>query len=359
MTQTVGEITEQLSAQFVLGKAAGWDPVGLQIGDPSAVVNRVAVCHEITESTLQRLIGEAVDLVVVYHPLLFRPVTSLLSGSGPAGRAHRLIANGISLIVAHTAFDVAAGGAADALAAAFDLRDVSAFGPLWGTESAKVVTFIPAQHADAVAAAMAAAGAGRIGHYSNCTFRASGVGTFLPAEQANPFAGEVGDLNFEDEVRLEMFSPLGRIDAVVAAMVAAHPYEEPAFDVIEARSNAGFIGRQGFLSKRMNVGTLADIVVQRLGGVVRVAGSGEVSTVAVVPGSGGRYLLDHQADVVITGDVSHHQAAAAVAAGKAVVDPGHIATERPGLKALYAAVAESIDDVIDMTDEDPDPWKEP
>lgn len=359
MKQTVGEIAERLSRQFALGKAAGWDPVGLQLGDPKATVHRVAVCHEINEAALHRLIDEAIDLVIAYHPLLFRPVTSLVAGPGPAGRAHRLIANGLSLVVAHTAFDVVPGGAADALATAFDLQDVSGFGPLWGADGAKVITFVPAQHADTVAAAMAAAGAGRIGHYSNCTFRASGVGTFLPAEQANPFAGEVGALNFEDEVRLEMVSPLGHVEAVVAAMAAAHPYEEPAFDVVEAKSNAGFIGRQGFLRKRMGVGMFAEVVTRRLGGVVRVAGSGEVSTVAVVPGSGGGHLLDNEADVVITGDVGHHQAAAAVAAGKAVIDPGHIATERPGLKALYAAVAESIDNVVDMTDEDPDPWKEP
>jgi len=64
------------------------------------------------------------------------------------------------------------------------------------------------------------------------------------------------------------------------------------------------------------------------------------------------------ADVVVTGDVNHHQARAAAERGVAVIDPGHAATERPGVTALYAAVAEIDKDAIDMTDLDSDPWKE-
>ena len=56
--------------------------------------------------------------------------------------------------------------------------------------------------------------------------------------------------------------------------------------------------------------------------------------------------------------MSHHQARDAIARGTAVVDPGHSATERPGVRTLYAAVSEMFDDVIDLTDVDSDPWKE-
>ena len=107
----------------------------------------------------------------------------------------------------------------------------------------------------------------------------------------------------------------------------------------------------------MDVADLADRVADRLGGTIRVAGSGMVETVAVVPGSGGSFLTRSEADVVVTGDVSHHQARAATASGVSVIDPGHAATERPGVQALYALIAEMID-AIDMTDIDQDPWKE-
>ena len=155
-----------------------------------------------------------------------------------------------------------------------------------------------------------------------------------------------------------MIAPQSRVDGVVAALVAAHPYDEPAYDVIATRSNAGFIGRVGELGQTTDMAGLAALVGEKIGGIVRFAGEGSVSTVAVIPGSGGSFVEGIEADAVVTGDVSHHQARAAVAAGVGVVDPGHAATERPGVKALYAAVNEMIEDALDLTDIDPDPWRE-
>ena len=166
---TVGEVATRLADMFNLGKAAGWDPVGLQLGDPGAPVSRVAVCYEITPGVTARLEESPVDLVVSYHPLLFRPARSLVAGSGAAGRAFRLIRAGIALVVTHTAFDVAPGGTADRLAQALGLGDITGFGPAWGPECAKVVTFAPPDAVEGIAAAMAAEGAGIIGRYTNCS----------------------------------------------------------------------------------------------------------------------------------------------------------------------------------------------
>ncbi|MDJ0923791.1 MAG: Nif3-like dinuclear metal center hexameric protein [Acidimicrobiia bacterium] len=358
MTTRVRELAAELGTLLALDRAAGWDAVGLQLGDPDASVNTVAVCHEITGPVADRLVADGVDLAVTYHPLLFRPVTGLVAGPGPAGRAHRLISSGVSVLVVHTAFDVMPGGAADALADALGLTDTRGHGPLWGADTMKVITFAPERAADAVAAAMAAAGAGRIGRYSACSYRSEGIGTFYPESGADPTSGEIGVLNREPETRIEMICPASRVDAVVAALVQAHPYEEPAYDLLGTKSNAGFVGRIGRLDPSRTVSDLADHVADRLGGVVRVAGSGEVSRVAVIPGSGGSFLPVPGADLVVTGDVSHHQARAATAAGCAVVDAGHAATERPGVRALYAAVAAKVEKAIDLTDLDPDPWKE-
>jgi hypothetical protein len=273
--------------------------------------------------------------------------------------AHRLIAAGVALVAVHTAFDVMPGGTADQLANAVGLESVSGFGPAWGAKTSKVIVFAPAEAADGVADAMTAAGAGRIGAYTACSYRSEGTGTFRPSAEATPYSGDREVLNREPEVRIEMICPDEQVGEVVAALVAAHPYEEPAFDVVDTRSNAGFIGRQGRLPAPLPLATLAQHIAGELAGVVRVAGCGEVSRVAVVPGSGGSLLGECDADVVVTGDVSHHQARAALAAGKAVIDPGHAATERPGVRALYAAVAEMMDTTIDLTHLDPDPWTAP
>jgi dinuclear metal center YbgI/SA1388 family protein len=357
MRKTVAEVAAAIATSIQFDKAAGWDPVGLQLGDPRAVVHQVAVCYEVTPEIVRRLVDAKVDMVISYHPLLFRPVAKLVSGPGPAGRAHDHIANGIALTVVHTAFDVMAGGTADALAAALGLVDVTGFGPAWTRDVVKIVTFAPQESADHVANAMATAGAGTIGEYSNCSFRTEGTGVFHPLGSATPHVGATDRVNHEPEVRIEMIAPETAVDAVVAALVRSHPYEEPAYDVVTTRSNAGFVGRHGKLDVAMNVKDLADRVSDRLGGTARVAGSGIIRTVAVVPGSGGSFLAQSEADAVVTGDVSHHQARAATASGIAVIDPGHAPTERPGVQALYALIAETID-AIDMTDIDQDPWKE-
>lgn len=358
MAQTVGNITQQLAAAFNLSKAAGWDPVGLEFGDPLGEVNTVAVCHEVTPSVVDQLIEAGVDLAISYHPLLFKPTQRLVAGRGAAGQAHRLIANGVSLLTVHTAFDVAPGGTADALAEQLGLIEVSGFGPAWGSDVSSVVAFVPPTATDDVLDAMAAAGAGEIGNYSRCSFRTEGTGSFLPTEMARPVVGETGVVSEENEIRIEMVAPRRRVDAVVAALVRAHPYEEPAYDVIESRSNAGFVGRRGLLSAESTVEEMGDLVAKRLGGVVRIAGSGSVKSVAVIPGSGGSMLNGAEADLVVTGDVSHHQARSALAGGTSIIDPGHAATERPGVQALYAAIAEMIGRTIDLTDVDSDPWKE-
>ena len=358
MTQTVGSISKQLDTSISLSKAASWDPVGLQFGDPEAAVSRVAVCHEVTPLVVDTLIAADVDLVISYHPLLFRPTTRLVAGDSANGRAFRLIAGGIALATVHTAFDVVRGGTADSLADALGLSDIEGFGPAWGSEIAKIITFAPEEAADHIAAAMAAEGAGKIGSYSSCSYRSTGVGTFFVGAEGRPAVGVAGTMNSETETRIEMVAPLSRVDAVVAALAASHPYEEPGYDVIATRSNAGFIGRQGRLGAPVSTDELAAMVGERLGGIVRHAGSGAVETVAVIPGSGGSFLGSVTADAVVTGDVSHHQARDLQSRGVSVVDPGHAATERPGVKALYAAVAQMIGNTIDMTDVDPDPWKE-
>lgn len=336
-------------------KAAEWDPVGLQLGDPLTEAGAVAVCHEVTESVVTAVEGLEVDLLVTYHPLLFRPTSRITAGRSPVGRAYRLVRAGTSLAVAHTNFDVAAGGVADALAESLRLIDTTAFGPVDAAEAVKVVTFAPADSADLVADAMAAAGGGTIGNYTSCSFRSEGVGTFLAGEGATPVAGTVGEMNRESEVRIEMTVSAARRTAVLRALVAAHPYEEPAFDLYPVLANLGMAGRVGRPAEPATLRDLVDRIADGLEGRgLRVAGdlSRPVGRVAVVPGSGASYIraaAAEGADVLVTGDVGHHRVVEAADFGLAVIDPGHMTTERPGIQRLYALVAGIVPGAIDLT----------
>lgn len=356
---TISEFLSAFEAVAPSDKAAGWDPVGLQLGNPAEAAVSVAVCHEVTETVVARVEATGIDLLVTYHPLLFHPTNRLVAGRSPAGRAFRLIRARTALAVAHTNFDVAPGGVADALADALDLTDTTVFGPLEGSETVKIVTFVPEGSVDLVAAAMSAAGGGVIGNYSHCSFRIGGTGTFLPGAGAAPVTGTGGELNYEPEVRLEMVAPAVHHDAAVRALVTSHPYEEPAFDVYPVRSNLGLVGRVGVPRRPSTVGELAGLAATRLGrNGLRVTGdhARPIGRVAVVPGTGSGFLTaaaSAGADVIVTGDVPHHRCVEAADRGLAVVDPGHLATERPGVARLYAAVAGIVPGAIDWTDLDP------
>jgi hypothetical protein len=105
-----------------------------------------------------------------------------------------------------------------------------------------VVVYVPEADVDALIEAMSAAGAGRIGAYDQCAWKVLGQGQFRPLAGANPHIGAVGVLERVPEYRVELVCERPVIGAVMSAMVAAHPYEEPAHHVLPIQSAADFIG---------------------------------------------------------------------------------------------------------------------
>jgi hypothetical protein len=97
----------------------------------------------------------------------------------------------------------------------------------------KLVVFVPEDALDAVRDALFGAGAGRIGDYERCSWYTAGTGTFLGGEETAPSIGRRGREERVPELRLETVFPADRQPDVVAALRAAHPYEEPAFDVYD------------------------------------------------------------------------------------------------------------------------------
>ena len=95
----------------------------------------------------------------------------------------------------------------------------------------KLVVFVPREALDTVREALFAAGAGRIGDYERCSWYTAGTGTFKGGTGTSPSVGESGREERVSELRLETVFPEERQEDVVAALRAAHPYEEPAFDV--------------------------------------------------------------------------------------------------------------------------------
>lgn len=95
----------------------------------------------------------------------------------------------------------------------------------------KIAVFVPVSHGDDVRKALADAGAGHIGAYDFCSFSSRGMGRFRPLKGSTPFVGKVGELKEIEEVRIEVICPGEILEKVLAAVRAAHPYQEPAIDV--------------------------------------------------------------------------------------------------------------------------------
>jgi len=97
----------------------------------------------------------------------------------------------------------------------------------------QIVVFIPLEHTEKVKSAMFNAGGGQLGNYENCSFEHQGMGQFRPLTGSNPFLGTVGEIERVTEVKVEMICSKNKINEVIAALKMNHPYETPAYYVIE------------------------------------------------------------------------------------------------------------------------------
>ena len=350
--------------------AQDWDNVGLLLGDGEAEVQSILMCIDTTAAVVDEAIRLQADLIVSYHPVMFEGIKRL-TAQGPNAHLYRLIQQGIGLYSFHTAMDVAPGGVNDALAAAIGLVNPTPLGEFVEAPDGpayKVITFIPLDHVTPVAQAMYEAGAGQIGHYAQCGFQSEGTGTFLPLDQARPFVGQRGKLEQLQEIRLETVVRADCVQAVIAALRSAHPYEAPAFDVFrhhDVEQQLG-LGRVGLLEQPASL----DVILERLKTHTQAPTVGIVgprkktyAKAAVCAGSCGKILfqaLAQACDLYVTGELRHHTALAAQEAGLTCLCLSHSVSERFALKKIMPSLKKRLPRVkmrVSRCDKDPFEWK--
>jgi dinuclear metal center YbgI/SA1388 family protein len=351
----VAQIAEAVERIAPLALAEDWDNCGLQVGDPEVEVNRVLVALTPLPEIFEEAEEKGADFLLFHHPLIFDPLKAIVTSSYPGDLLARAIRNGHAVYAAHTSYDAAPAGVSVALARRLDLggplRVLSPRGAL-----RKLVVFVPEENVDAVAKALAGAGAGVIGDYTECTFRTQGRGTFRGGEGANPYLGEKGRLEQVEEVRMETVVPAHAVQRAVEAATAAHPYEEIALDVypVEGSPEGCGYGRLGTLTERLTAEELREHVSESLGFPARlVADPGRrIETVAVLGGSGGSFIPEvavSGAHAYVTGDVDYHDALLAESLGLTVIDAGHAATELPSLEPLALQLTELVDVPVEVS----------
>ncbi len=347
--ETVGQWLDLVGAHWPPAEASSWDAPGLHVGARDWPVARVLVALDVTADVLDEAAEVDHTLVLAHHPLLLGGLDRLTPDTAGGRLALHAATRGVAVAAAHTNLDVARDGTgtSDPVAAALDLVDVRPLTTeLRDSSEVKLVVFVPHEQTAAVLDAIAGAGGGAMGAYERCAFRVGGTGTFTPLEGADPHVGTVGEAHEEPEDRLEVLVPRRRLGAVVAAMLAAHPYEEVAYDLLPLVDGAevGF-GRIGRLATPARLAEVADRLRTGLPSPhLRVAGDRDrdVTTVATVGGSGMSLVGAARAagaDLYVTGDVKHHDVLDALALGLAVVDAGHHATEQAAMPAFRAALA--------------------
>ncbi len=363
------DVVAQLDSLYDPGWADDWDAVGTVVGDPAAPVQKVLFAVDPVQAVVDEAVAWGADLVVTHHPLWLKGVTSV-AASSPKGRVvHTLISHGIGLHTCHTNADCPPLGVSESMAFALGVQGVRPLDPDPGDPLDKWIVFVPHDDVERVAAAMHEAGAGAIGDYDSAAFQSTGTGTFRPLTGAHPAIGEIGTVEQVPETRIEMVAE-GRVrEAVRAAMIAAHPYEEVGYDLLEstARSSDRGSGRIGTLAEPMRLDDFSRLVAARLPShhsAVRVAGdpSRTVETVALCGGSGDFLLGAAQAqgaDVYVTSDLRHHPVSEHMEQPDpcAVIDVPHWSAEWTWLPVAASALTDRLPDVeVRVSTTVTDPW---
>lgn len=366
------DVVDLLHGWYPPATAEPWDRVGLVWGDLDQPVRRVLLAVDPAPEVAREAVDDEADLLLVHHPLLLRGVHGITTET-PKGRTLTTLARGgCALLTAHTNADQAVGGVSEALALALGLTGLRPIVPSPPAEPVdKLTVMVPVPAADRLREALAAAGAGRIGGYDAASFSVAGQGRFRPLAGADPAIGEVGAHEVVAEERIEVVVPRGRRAAVVRALLAVHPYEEPAFDVVAlepvepAVAGTGRVGEVEPTTLRGFAERVAAALPATAGGV-RIGGDPErpVRRVALCGGAGDS-LLDTVAgldvDVYLTSDLRHHPAAEFLErGGPALLDVAHWAAEwtwlpvaAARLEAALAARGATVSTRVSMLRTDP------
>lgn len=348
----VADVISVLEQMYDPAWARDWDAVGLVCGDPGAPVRRVMLAIDPVASVVDEALSWHTDLLVTHHPLLPDAVHGVSTAKAKGRALHKLIRGGCGLYTAHTNADVASPGVSDALARILGLTDLEPVlaDPVDPVD--KIVTYAPEEYADKVVGAIVAAGAGEVGEYSRVAWTSTGTGTIVPE------TGQSGIREDVPERRVELILPRHRRAAVIAALRAAHPHDQVAFDVFEMAAWSGprGMGRVGLLPAPTSLREFAMLVAEALPAShqgVRIAGdpTAVVHRVAVCGGDGSSMLdavRDSSADVFVTSDLGHNIVSdtreEAGIAPPYIVDVAHWSSEWPWLAGVANRLEGALED---------------
>lgn len=346
------KLSKSLDKIFSKNLALDWDNVGLQIGNVNRNIGKILITLDINNNVINEAINLKADLIVSHHPLIFNPIGNIVSGDKLCNPILNLIENKIAVYIAHTNYDIMSGGLSDYIAKRLNLINLNIIEPQY-EQWYKFVVFVPKEAEEKIRKVICQQGGGKWRNYSCCTFNIEGRGTFIPLEGAKPYTGKIGNINYVDEVRVECIVNESILNRLVRSVVAAHPYEEVAYDVykIENKFQDAGVGRYGELKLEEYFVDFLELIKDKL--KVRnfrwlsrcdadLKGK-KIKKVGVVCGSANSLtptlaMLD--CDLLILGEISYHNALNIIDSGKIIIEIGHGCSEKWAIDDMYNKLKE-------------------
>ena len=291
-----------------------YDNATLICGDRNWNLTGVLCTLDCTEAVVEEAIHRGANLIVAHHPIVFKGLKSITGKTYVERTIIKAIQANVAIFAIHTNLDHVAGGVNKRIADRLGLLQPRILQPKKQLLN-NLVFFVPTAFKNQVLKAVFQAGAGQIGEYSDCAFSSEGLGQFTPSENANPSLGQRGQAHMEPELRVEVILPAHLSSKVLAALKAAHPYEEVAYYLsnLENENQEVGAGMIGTLPESLTEEEFLDFLKQRMNLTLvkhsPLTGK-RIQKVALCGGAGIFLLSDAKkagADVFVTADVKYHE----------------------------------------------------
>lgn len=227
---TISVITDHLEKIAPPSLQEDYDNAGLITGDKQWECTGVLISLDATEDVINDAIQKKCNLVVAHHPIVFRGLKKINGKNYVEKTVITAIKNDIAIYAIHTNLDNVIAGVNGKIAEKLGLINRSILAPKQNLLQ-KLAVFVPVNEKEKLLNALFAAGAGNIGNYSECSFGTEGAGTYKAGDNAQPYAGKIGERHIENEIKVEVIFPAWLRQQVIKAMISAHPYEEVAYDL--------------------------------------------------------------------------------------------------------------------------------
>ena len=310
----IQQITSFLESVAPLSLQESYDNAGLITGNSQWECTGIITTLDATEAVVLEAIEKKCNLIVAHHPIIFGGLRKITGKNYVEQTIITAIKNDIAIYAIHTNLDNVLHGVNAAIADKLGLVNRKILQPKNETLK-KLFTFVPVEFAENVRSAIFNAGGGHISNYSECSFNTAGQGTFKPGEGTNPFTGKRGIRHTEDEIKMEMIFPAWLQQSILSAMIAAHPYEEVAYDIIALDNQNQQVGSGliGELPQSLTETEFLSLLKEKFNlSVIRHTPlSGKPVKKIALCGGAGSFLIGAAAatgaDFYITGDVKYHE----------------------------------------------------